>query len=123
MSEFVTSEKYAHLPIRSLHYYTKRRGPFFCTYSTWTKYIAEYGWLRPRKKQRKKYIREEIRATRPNEVWHVYVSHFIFPNGKKAFIQALMDNYSRYVLAYKDQAWCLRADTKEWAGAGRVGSL
>lgn len=101
MGEFVTSEKYAHFPIRSLQLYAQRMGLLFCTYSTWTKYISLYGWLRPRKKKRKKCTRVGIRATRPNQIWHVDVSHFIFPNGQKAFIQAVIDNFSRYVLAWQ----------------------
>lgn len=65
------------------------------------KYISLYGWLRPRKKKRKKTTRVGIRATKPNEIWHIDVSYFIFPNGHKAFIQSVIDNYSRYVLAWQ----------------------
>jgi putative transposase len=100
MREFVTSKDYAHFPIRSLHYYTKREGILFCTYSTWRKYIDQYGWLRPRKKKRKKITRIGIRAKHPNEIWHMDVSHFILPDGSKCFIQAIIDNFSRYVLAW-----------------------
>jgi transposase InsO family protein len=101
MGDFVTSEKYSHFPIRSLQLYTQRKGLLFCTYSSWTKYISLYGWLRPRKKKRKKCIRIGIRAKHPNEIWHIDVSHFIFPNGQKAFIQVVIDNFSRYVLAWQ----------------------
>ena len=100
MRDFVTSKKYSHFPVRSLHFYAKREGILFCTYSTWTKYIDQYGWLRPRKKRRKKYERTGIRAKHPNQIWHLDVSYFIFPDGKKAYIQAVIDNYSRYVLAW-----------------------
>lgn len=101
MGEYVTSEEYAHFPIRSLQLYMKRKGLLFCTYSTWTKYIAQYGWRRPRKKKRKKCGRVGIRATRPNQIWHIDVSHFIFPNGQKAYIQAVIDNFARYVIAWQ----------------------
>ena len=101
MREFVTSKEYAHFPIRSLHYYTKKEGLLFCTYSTWRKYIDQYGWLRPRKKKRKKITRIGIRAKHPNEIWHMDVSHFVFPDGTKCFIQAIIDNFSRYVLAWQ----------------------
>lgn len=101
MREFVTSKEFAHFPIRSLHYYAKREGLLFCTYSTWRKYIDQYGWLRPRKKKRKKYTRIGIRAKHPNEIWHMDVSHFILTDGTKCYIQAIIDNFSRYVLAWQ----------------------
>jgi transposase InsO family protein len=101
MREFVTSKEYAHFPIRSLHFFAKRNGSLYCTYSTWRKYIDQYGWKRPRKKRMKKIEREGIRAKSPNEIWHLDVSYFILPSGKKCFIQAIIDNYSRYVLAWQ----------------------
>jgi hypothetical protein len=101
MREFVTSKEFAHFPIRSLQYYTKREGLLFCTYSTWRKYIDQYGWLRPRKKKRKKATRIGLRAKQPNEIWHMDVSYFILPDGSKCFIQAIIDNFSRYVLAWQ----------------------
>jgi putative transposase len=101
MREFVTSKEFAHFPIRSLHYYAKREGLLFCTYSTWRKYIDQYGWLRPRKKKRKKITRIGIRAKHPNEIWHMDVSYFILKDGTKCFIQAIIDNFSRYALAWQ----------------------
>ena len=101
MGQFVTSTEYAHFPIRSLHYFAKREGKLFCTYSTWRKYIDQYGWLRPRKKRMKKIERIGIRAKHPNEIWHLDLSYFILPDGKKCFIQAVIDNYSRFVLAWQ----------------------
>ena len=101
MREFITSPKYSHFPVRSLMFYTRRKGLLFCSYSTWRKYIDEYEWLRPRKKKHKKAYGIGIRAKHPNEIWHMDVSYFIFPDGSKAFIQAVIDNYSRYVLAWQ----------------------
>lgn len=40
-----------------------------------------------------------IRADHPNEIWHLDVSYFILPDKSKCFIQAIIDNYSRYVIA------------------------
>ena len=101
MRTLVTSKEYAHFPIRSLQYFAKRNGLLYCTYSTWRKYIDQYGWKRVRKRRMKKIEREGIRAKRPNEIWHMDVSYFILPNGKKCFIQAIIDNFSRYVLAWQ----------------------
>jgi putative transposase len=101
MRHYVTSDEFSYFPIRSLHYYAKRQGTLFCSYSTWTKYIDQYKWLRPRKIPVEKPERVGIRAKRPNEIWHMDVSHFILPNGKTCYIQAIIDNYSRYVLTWQ----------------------
>ena len=49
MKNLVTSKEFAHFPIRSLHYYALREGLLFCSYSTWRKYIDQFGWKRIRK--------------------------------------------------------------------------
>lgn len=101
MRHYVTADEFSYFPIRSLHYFAKRQGTLFCSYSTWTKYIDQYKWLRPRKIPVEKPERLGIRAKRPNEIWHMDVSHFILPNGKTCYIQAIIDNYSRYVLSWQ----------------------
>jgi transposase InsO family protein len=101
MKNLVTSTEYSHFPIRSLHYFAKREKILFCSYTTWRKYIDQYAWKRPRKKPRTKMKRVGLRAKRPNEIWHLDVSYFILPNKTKCFIQAIIDNYSRYVVAWQ----------------------
>ncbi|MCB0408092.1 MAG: DDE-type integrase/transposase/recombinase [Bdellovibrionales bacterium] len=101
MRELVTSKKFSHYPIRSLHFYAKREGLLVCSYSTWRKYIDHFKWKRPRKKHRKRKRKVGIRATQPNEIWHLDVSYFILPNKTKLYIQAIIDNYSRYVIAWQ----------------------
>lgn len=101
MGNLVTSSEYAHYPIRSLHYYAKREGLLFCSYSTWRKYIDEFGWKRPRRIFRERKFLRGIRAQPPNEIWHLDLSYFTLANRKKCYIQAIVDNYSRYVLAWQ----------------------
>ena len=101
MRNFVTSQDYAHYPIRSLHYYAKRESLLFCSYSTWRKYIDAFDWKRPRKTFRERKFLKGIRAQAPNEIWHLDLSYFVLPNRKKCYIQAIVDNYSRYVLAWQ----------------------
>jgi hypothetical protein len=101
MRNLVTSFEYGHYPIRSLHYYAKRQNLLFCSYSTWRKYIDEFNWKRPRKIYRERKYLRGIRAQAPNEIWHLDLSYFVLPNRKKCYIQAIVDNYSRYVLAWQ----------------------
>lgn len=101
MKSLVTAKEYAHFPIRSLQYFAKKSGILFCSYTTWHKYIEQYKWKRPYKKYRPKLRKIGIRAKRPNEIWHLDVSYFVLPNKTKCFIQAIIDNYSRYVIAWQ----------------------
>jgi transposase InsO family protein len=41
-----------------------------------------------------------LRATAPNEIWHVDVSVLKLLDGTKAHIHAVIDNYSRKILAW-----------------------
>jgi len=101
MKNLVTSPDFSHFPIRSLHYYAKRENLLVCSYSSWRKYIDHFDWKRPRKQFRKRKKRIGIRATRPNEIWHLDVSYFILPDRTKRYIQAIIDNYSRLVVAWQ----------------------
>jgi transposase InsO family protein len=101
MRNLVTSKEFSHFPIRSLHYYAKREGILFCSYSTWQKYIHQFDWQRPRKVFPKNKRKVGIRAAHPNEIWHLDVSYFILSNKTKLFIQPIIDNYSRYVIAWQ----------------------
>ncbi len=101
MKELVTSKEFSHFPIRSLHYYAKREGILYCSYSTCRKYIDHFKWQRARKKFRKRKFDIGIRANHPNEIWHLDLSYFILPNKTKCYIQAVVDNYSRYVLSWQ----------------------
>jgi len=101
MKNLVTSKRFSHFPIRSLHFYAKREDILSCSYSTWLKYISQYKWSRPRKIRIFCKERIGIRAKRPNEIWHLDVSYFILPCKKKLYIQAIIDNFSRYVVAWQ----------------------
>ncbi len=46
-------------------------------------------------------IPEPVRAKRPNEIWHLDVTVVNIRPGYKLYIQAIIDNFSRYVLAWR----------------------
>jgi len=47
MKKFVTSPKYAHVSVASLHLLAQRSGVLFCSVDTWYKYIRCFEWRRP----------------------------------------------------------------------------
>ncbi len=42
-----------------------------------------------------------IRATHPNEYWHIDVTVIRFLNGTKAYLHAVIDNFSRRILSWR----------------------
>jgi putative transposase len=66
---------------------------------TWYKYIKEFGYIINR--IRKKKPKQGIRASRSNELWHMDVTVYKTNNVEKVSIYILMDNFSRFILAWK----------------------
>jgi putative transposase len=42
-----------------------------------------------------------LRTTRPNEAWHIDTTVVRLLNGSKAYVHAIIDNFSRRILAYR----------------------
>jgi putative transposase len=92
MKKFVTSKKYAHISMSSLHLLAQRTGELFCSVDTWYKYVRAWEWKRPWTKKKRKVVKTGIRASRPNEIWHVDVTVVNVRPGYKLYIQAVIDN-------------------------------
>lgn len=101
MKRLVTAKKYSHIPIHSLCLLAQREGHLFCSVDSWYKYIRIFGWLRPRRHVQESGSREGIRASRPNEIWHIDVTEVKTADGEKVYIQVVYDNFSRFVIAWK----------------------
>lgn len=101
MKKFVTDRKYGHISVSSLHLLAQRTGVLFCSLDTWYKYVRYFSWQRPCKVERKVIKKTGIRASAPNQIWHVDVTVVNLSPGRKLYIQAVFDNFSRYVLAWR----------------------
>ena len=100
MKKFVTSKKFAHISVSSLHLLAQRSNELFCSVDTWYKYIRCFEWQRPWVIHKKRIQKKGIRATRSNEIWHIDVTVVNIRPGYKLYIQAVIDNFSRFVLAW-----------------------
>jgi putative transposase len=103
MKKLVTSARYAHMSISSLSLLAPREGLLFCSHHTWYKYIARHKWLRPHTKKKKPVRTRGLKAKKPHEIWHIDISQIATSSGEKFYLQVILDNYSRFVLA-----WSLR---------------
>ncbi len=101
MKEMVTSEDFRQMPISTLALFAQRAGRVFASVSTWSKKIRERGWRRPRRRLYPAKPKVGIRAGKPNEIWHVDASVIRLLDGTKFYIHAVIDNFSRRILAWR----------------------
>jgi len=84
----VTGDTYRHMPMATLGRYAQRIGNVFASASTWSKLVRERGWRRPRTRVYPAKAKIGVRATRPNEYWHVDVTVIRFITGAKVYLHA-----------------------------------
>ena len=60
-----------------------------------------YKWRRPRGRAHPAKPKVGIRALSPNEIWHVDITLIRLLNGSRVYLQAVIDNFSRRILAWK----------------------
>ncbi len=101
MRDFVEAEKYRHMAVQNLALYAQRLGRLFVSASTWYKTVQQRGWTRPRKRIHPAKPRQGLRATRPNEYWQVDATVIRLTTGIRIYLQAVIDNFSRRILAWR----------------------
>ena len=97
----VCSSDYRHVPTGTLAILAQRLGKVFASPSTWYRLVRRYRWRRPRKRIHPEKPRLGIRATRPDEVWHIDASSVRLLDGTVAYLYAVIDNFSRKLLAWR----------------------
>jgi hypothetical protein len=85
--------------LRVLALRAQRMGRVFAAVSTWARLIRERGWLRPRRRLYHDKPQEGIRASRPNECWHIDVTVIKLLDGTRTYLHAAIDNFSHAACA------------------------
>ena len=101
MRDFVESPNYRHIAIQNLALLAQRLGKVFVSASTWYKTIRAYGWKRPRKRLHPDKPRHGLKATRPNQYWHTDATVIRLTTGVRIYLQAIIDNFSRRIMAWR----------------------
>jgi putative transposase len=86
VKDMVLAPEYRHMPLRTLSLYAQRIGKVSAAATTWARLIRERGWRRPRLRVHPAKPTVGIRATCPNEIWHIDVSVLKLLDGTKAYI-------------------------------------
>ncbi|MCC7420297.1 MAG: DDE-type integrase/transposase/recombinase [Planctomycetaceae bacterium] len=99
--ERVTSDEYRHVPTGTQARLAHRLGKVFAYPTTWYRLVRRFHWRRPRKRVHPFRPKVGIRASRPNEIWHFDTTLIRLPDGSRAYLHAVIDNFSRRILAWK----------------------
>ena len=97
----VTSEAYCHIPTGVLARLAQRLGKVFASATTWHRLVRTHKWRRPRQRVHPAKPNVGIRASRANEIWHVDTTLIRLLDGSRVYLHAVMDNFSRRILAWK----------------------
>jgi transposase InsO family protein len=69
--------------------------------SNWYRLVRRYGWRRPRLRIHPAKPKIGLRTSRPNEIWHIDTTVIRLLDGTRAYLDAVIDNFSRRILAWR----------------------
>jgi putative transposase len=96
-----TDECYRHVPTSRLSVLAERLGTVFASPTTWYRLVRERECSRPRLRRYPKPPKAGIRASGPDEIWHIDTSTLRLTDGTKVWLHAVVDNFSRRVLVWR----------------------
>ena len=99
--EMVTSPDLRHVPTGRLALLVQRTGAVFASATTWCRLVRERGWRRPRLRMHPAQPKLGIRATKPNEIWHIDTTLIRLLDHTRVYLHAVIDNFSRRILAWR----------------------
>jgi putative transposase len=101
IKSMVTDERFRHVPTGRLAVLAQRLGKVFASPSTWYRLVRDRDWRRPRVRRHPESPKQGIRAKGPDEIWHIDTSSVRLLDGTKVWLHAVIDNFSRKVLAWR----------------------
>jgi transposase InsO family protein len=97
----VMSPEYRHVPTGILARLAQRLGKVFASPTTWYRLVQAHQWRRPRLRVHPAKPKVGIRASQANEIWHVDTTLIRLLDGSRAYLHAVLDNFSRRILAWR----------------------
>jgi transposase InsO family protein len=99
IKEMVESPEYRHVPTGRLAILVQRLGRVFAAPATWYRLVRGRGWRRPRTRAHPAKPKDGVRASKPDELWHIDMTVIRLLDGTKVYLHAVIDNFSRRILA------------------------
>jgi len=101
IGDMVTSPEYRHVPTGTLAVLAQRLGTVSASPSTWYRLVRTYGWRRPRLRVHPAKPKVGLRTTGADEMWHIDTTVIRLLDGTRAYLHAVIDNFSRRILAWR----------------------
>jgi putative transposase len=101
IGDMVASPQYRHVPTGTLAILAQRLGTVSASPSTWYGLVQKYGWRRPRLQVHQTNPKIGLRTTAPDEMWHIDTRVVRLLDGTRAYLHAVIDNFSRRILAWR----------------------
>ena len=111
IEEMVTSPDFRHVPTGRLAVLAQRLGAVWASPSTWYRLVRQHGWRRPRLRVHPAKPKIGLRTTRANEMWHIDTTVIRLLDGTRAYLHAVIDNFSRRILAWRVADRCAPINT------------
>ncbi len=99
IEDMVTAPEYRHVPTGTLAVLAQRLGRVWASPSTWYHLVRKYGWRRPWLRLHPAKPKIGLRTTRADEIWHIDTTVIRLLDGTRAYLHAVIDNFSRRILA------------------------
>ena len=100
IKDMVTALEYRHVPTGTLAVLAQRLGTVWASPSTWYHLVRTFGWRRPGSACIAK-PKVGLRTTRADEMWHIDTTVIRLLDGTRAYVHAVIDNFSRRILAWR----------------------
>jgi transposase InsO family protein len=101
MRKMVEGDAHRHMSLRALALHAQRIREVFASPSTWYRLARDLGWRRPRIRVYPPKPKVGIRAMAPGELLHLDVTIIRLLDGTRAYLHAVIDNYSRRILSWR----------------------
>ena len=101
VKEMAMSEDYRHVPTGTLAVLAQRLGKVFASPATWYRAVRRHRLRRPRRRVHPAKQKVGIRAVAANDIWHIDITVVKLFDGTRAYLHAVIDNFSRRVLAWR----------------------
>ena len=101
IEDMVTALEYRHVPTGTLAVLAQRLGKVWASPSTWYRLVRQHGWRRPRLRVHPAKPKVGLRTTRADEMWHIDTTVIRLLDGTRAYLHAVIDNFSRRILAWR----------------------
>lgn len=101
IGDMVTAPEYRHVPTGTLAVLAQRLNIVSASPSTWYRLVRTYGWRRPRLRVHPVKPKVGLRTSGADEMWHIDTTVIRLLDGTRAYLHAVIDNFSRRILAWR----------------------